>query len=168
MRRQRSSSHPAAALPRTDRRIADHRSDAYGMRAKLPSPSACPACGAVYVDGRWRWGPPPPLAHRTACPACRRTEDGVPAGLLTLRGSFVAEHMGEIQGLIRNVEQREQATHPLKRVMSIREEEGALLVPTTDARLALALGKALEHAYEGTLQAPFTEPENVLRVTWSR
>ena len=169
MRRERSKTHPAASLPRTDRRIQEHESDAYGLRGKLPDPTACGACGALYRDGRWTWGAAPADAQRTKCPACRRVEDGVPAGVVTLRGAFVAAHADEIGGLIRNLEEREKAEHPLKRVMAIEAGEGGgLVVTTTDARLARGIGEALHHAWQGELDYRFTEPENALRVHWTR
>jgi hypothetical protein len=169
MSRERSKTHPAASLPRSDRHLREHESDAYGLRGKLPDPTACSACGALYRDGRWTWAPAPADAQRTKCPACRRTEDGVPAGVVTLRGAFVAGHDGEIRGLIRNLEEREKSQHPLKRVMAIEAgEEGGLVVTTTDARLARGIGEALHHAWQGELDYRFTEPENALRVHWKR
>ena len=44
----------------------------------------------------------------------------------------------------------------------------ALVVKTTNARLARGIGEALEHAYRGELDYRFTEAENVLRVGWKR
>jgi NMD protein affecting ribosome stability and mRNA decay len=169
MPRKRSKTHPAASLQRIDRRIQEHESDAYGLRAKLPDPSACPSCGAMYREGRWVWGHPPVDAHASKCPACRRIEDGCPAGSVTLSGAFQAEHRDEVLGLVNNVEEREKQDHPLKRIASIADtEDGGLEVTTTDARLARGIGDALHHAYDGELDYDYTEVENLFRVRWTR
>jgi NMD protein affecting ribosome stability and mRNA decay len=169
MRRKRSKTHPAAPLPRTDRRIKEHEGDPYGPREKLPDPTACTSCGALYREGRWIWGAPPADAHRTLCPACRRIEDDYPAGLVVVEGEFASFHREEIEGLVRHVEERARKEHPLKRVMRIGEREGGgLEIATTDARLARGIGDALYHAYQGRLDYHYTELENLLRVHWTR
>ena len=108
MRRRRSKTHPAGSQPRTDRLLQSLEKDPYGLRGKLPDPTACPSCGAIYRAGRWAWGSPPVDARRTACPACRRIADDYPAGIVTLRGEFAVDHAEEIRGLVRNLEEREK------------------------------------------------------------
>jgi hypothetical protein len=169
MRRKRVKTHRARSLPRTDRRIEEHESDAYGLPEKLPEPTACTVCGALYRDGRWTWGAPPADAHRTLCPACRRIEDDYPAGLVVVEGEFGMSHGQEIRGLVQNIEEREKKEHPLKRIMRVTEREGGgLEIATTDARLARGIGEALHHAYQGDLDYHFTDKENLLRVHWRR
>jgi hypothetical protein len=41
---------------------------------------------------------------RFRCPACRRTDDHYPAGILTISGAFAAAHDEEIRSLARHVE----------------------------------------------------------------
>lgn len=169
MGRERSKIHPAASRPRLDRRILERESDPYGLPGKLPEPTVCPSCGAMYREGRWSWGAPPADAHRTLCPACRRIEDDYPAGLVVVEGDFVAAHGEEIRGLARNLEARERKEHPLKRIMRVAErEEGGLEIATTDSHLARGIGDALYHAYEGELDYHYTDEENLLRVHWRR
>jgi hypothetical protein len=168
MKRKRSKTHPAASQPRTDRLLQSLEADPYGLPGKLPDPTSCPTCGAMYRAGRWTWRAAPADAHRTTCPACRRIADDFPAGIVTLSGAFSAKHAEEIRGLVRNIEEREKQEHPLKRVMAIREEPDGIVVTTTDARLARGIGEAVEHAYRGKLDYRFSEAENVLRVDWRR
>lgn len=169
MRRQRSKTHPAASLQRTDRRILEHEGDTYGLRGKLPDPTVCPSCGATYRQGRWTWNPAPEQAHRTPCPACRRVRDGYPAGVVLVEGGFAARHRDEIQALVRNVEDREKHERPLKRIMSRAERDGGVLeIATTDAHLARRIGDALWRAYQGELDYQYTDAENLLRVHWKR
>jgi NMD protein affecting ribosome stability and mRNA decay len=169
MQRKRSKTHQAASLPRIDRRIQEHESDTYGLREKLPDPTVCPSCGAMYREGRWIWGAAPADAHRTSCPACRRIQDDYPAGLVIVEGEFAASHRAEILGLARNLEEREKKERPLKRIMRISEPKaGPIEIATTDAHLARGIGDALHHAYEGDLDYHYTDKENLFRVHWRR
>lgn len=169
MRRKRSKTHQAASLPRTDHRIEEHESDSYGLRKKLPDPTACPSCGAMYRAGRWTWGTPPVDSYETLCSACRRVQDDCPAGIVVVEGPFAMAHREEILRLARNLETREKEEHPLKRIIRTAESaDGRLEITTTDARLARAIGDALYHAYRGELEHPPVEPGNLLRVYWKR
>ena len=128
----------------------------------------CPKCEASFRDGRWQWAPAVADAHESVCPACQRSADGLPAGILTLSGEFHLEHRAEILGLIRHTEERENKQHPLKRIMQIDESEDALEVATCDASLARALGDAIHHAYAGELDYHYPDGAGVLRVHWKR
>lgn len=154
---------------RLDRLGPEHDKDVYGLGGKLPDPTACTGCGAMYRNGRWAWGAPPADAHRARCPACRRIDDDYPAGIVIAEGEFLASHRQEIEGLARNLEEQQKKQHPLKRIMRIAErEEGGLEIATTDARLARGIGEALHHAYQGELDYHFTDAEDLFRVHWSR
>ena len=158
----------APPVARRDKLLREREHDTYKLPGKLPDPTACPRCRAMFRDGRWRWGSPPADAHRVTCPACRRIEDDYPAGTLTLSGDFAAEHRDEILGLARHVEEREKAEHPLKRIMAIRDAEDGIQVTTTDAKLVRSIGEAVYRAYEGEIDYRFTRDESLLRVCWRR
>jgi len=82
-----------------------------------------------------------------------------------LEGELHGELRDEIENLIHNVEQRESAEHPLKRIFGVEESDGGLRVRTTDARLAHAIGRAVHHAYHGQLEEPQSNEEPV-RIRW--
>ena len=169
MSRVRSKTHSAASQPRIDRVSREHGDDSYGLRGKLPDPTVCTECGASYHEGRWTWRPAPAESHRTCCPACRRIQDDYPAGIVTLEGTFLESHRQEIESLARNLEEREKADRPLKRIMRITQTgDGSLEIATTDAHLARGIGTALHDAYAGELDAPFTDSENLVRIHWRR
>jgi hypothetical protein len=146
----------------------EHVHDAYKSSAKLPTPTVCLECGAVFADGRWQWLAPPTGAHTERCPACHRIHDHFPAGYVKLEGAFTQAHRAELIELARNLEKAERAEHPLQRIMSIAEEDGGLLITTTDIHLAHGIGEALHRAYKGALESHYNREEKLLRVRWSR
>jgi NMD protein affecting ribosome stability and mRNA decay len=152
---------------RSEHLLQEHVHDAYKLKGKLPEPTVCPQCGAVFHEGRWQWGKPPAGAHQETCPACHRIHDHYPAGFLTLQGEFFLAHRDEIMHLVHNREQHERAEHPLKRIMAIEEKDGTTLVTTTDIHLARGIGEALHHAYQGELKFHYNPEQNLLRVGWT-
>jgi NMD protein affecting ribosome stability and mRNA decay len=148
--------------------LQEHVDDSYKSRGKLPEPAICSQCGAVYQEGRWRWLPKPDQAHEVVCPACHRIRDAIAAGHVRLEGEFLAQHREEILNLVRHVEQHEKAGHPLQRIMAISDEDGAVLVTTTDVHLARGIGEAVRHAYQGNLELKYGHDENLVHVHWKR
>ena len=146
----------------------EHVHDAYKARGKLPTPTVCPDCGAVFADGRWQWLPRPAQAHEERCSACHRIHDRFPAGYVTLDGEFLDTHRAELIQLVRNLEAKEKAEHPLQRIIEVVDEAGGVLVTTTDVHLAHGIGEALHHAYKGTLDSHYNPEEKLLRVRWTR
>lgn len=92
----------------------------------------------------------------------------MPAGYVALQGPFARDHRLEVLELVRNLEAREKAEHPLQRIMSIDEHDDGLTVTTTDVHLARGIGQALQRAYKGALDYQFHPDEYLLRVRWER
>lgn len=95
---------PGFLTVRRDRLWQEQVHDAYKSKGKLPEPTVCPQCGAVYHEGRWQWGKAPAGAHQETCPACHRIHDHYPAGFLTLEGPFFLTNRDEIIRLVHNEE----------------------------------------------------------------
>ncbi len=148
--------------------LAERVHDPYRAEAKLPEPTRCPDCGAVYSEGRWRWAEAPAGAHESRCPACRRIEDGYPAGELILSGAFVHAHEAELLGLVRNEEAAERREHPLHRIMGTERRSDGLRLTTTDIHLPRRIGHALEAAWDGELTTHYDEQGYSARVVWTR
>jgi NMD protein affecting ribosome stability and mRNA decay len=150
------------------RTVQEYADDTYKSRGKLPEPTACPGCHAVFHKGRWTWGDVPAKAHEETCPACHRVHDKYPAGVLTISGHFFSEHKEEILHAARNEEAQAKAEHPLRRIMGIEEKDGGVVITTTDTHLPRRIGEALHHAYHGTLHVQYAEDDKLVRVTWER
>lgn len=142
--------------------------DAYQSKRKLPEPTRCKDCGAVWRRGRWSWGAAPAGAHSARCPACKRIRDRLPAGYVSLGGEFFAAHREEVLGRVRRCEAAEKRGHPLERIMDIKADGAGVLVTTTGAHLAHRIGDALQRAYKGELDARYLKADKLLRVKWSR
>jgi len=154
-------------ITRHDGIFQEHVHDTYKTRGKLSESTVCPQCGAAFHEGRWQWLEAPVKAHQQNCPACQRSLDHNPAGFLTLQGDFFLTHRDEIINLIHNVEKREKAEHPLKRIMATEEKDNVVLITTTDIHLARGIGEAIHDAYQGNLEFHYNPSENLLRVNWS-
>ena len=113
----RDNQHPEQRRDTIKSHLVDeHRHDPYKAHGKLPEPTSCPKCGAVFENGRWRWAMSAPAgAQAHICPACHRIADKFPAGELTLEGGFLARHSAEIIGLARNIEEAQKREHPMQR-----------------------------------------------------
>lgn len=157
-------------LPKRDTGVAraNFDDDPYRSAAKPPEPTTCPKCHATFTDGRWTWEEAPEDAYEQTCPACQRIHDRFPAGYVTIKGDFLAEHRDEIVSLIRNHEQKEKAERPLQRIMALDEKRDELEVTTTDSHLARGIAEALHDAYKGDLKLRYSRDENLLRATWKR
>jgi hypothetical protein len=160
-----------ASLPRRDRMIRENVHDTYKLGGKLPEPTRCPRCRAIYVDGRWTWNYAAGgslAASERICSACHRIADNYPAGEVTLSGTFLAAHKDEILGLARNLEETEKAEHPMNRIIAVREVADQVQITTTDVHLPRRIGKAIQSAWGGELDIHFDEEGYFTSITWDR
>ncbi len=153
---------------RLDRQLAEEHKDPYRPKTKLPEPTVCPQCSLVYHDGHWQSSARPDGAHESVCPACRRINDGFPAGYVTLESDFVKQHRDELVKLARTTEQRERDQHPLQRIMEINNDGNRIDITTTDIHVARRIGEAIHRAYEGNLDINYGPEDYVVRINWSR
>jgi NMD protein affecting ribosome stability and mRNA decay len=154
-----------------NRRIAghaqeDHILDPYQRQQKLNDHTVCPQCGAVYLHGRWQSARKPKAGHEALCPACRRVNDKLPAGIVKLHGALGRNQIDEIVSLARHQEAAEKGEHPLNRIISIDENADGIVISTTDTHLPRRIGEAVKRAFHGTLDEHFDEGGYFVRVTW--
>jgi hypothetical protein len=147
-----------------------HHSDPYLERRKPPQPSTCPDCQATFHQGRWSWEAPPAGAASHRCPACERIRDGMPAGELLLAGAFLAAHGDEVMRLVNHTDECMRMEHPLERLIDTSGDPatGPVLLRFTGIHATHGLGKALEKAFGGSLEAPYPEAGAPMRARWQR
>jgi NMD protein affecting ribosome stability and mRNA decay len=154
---------------RRDQIIRERIHDPYKAMQKMHEPTHCPQCGAVFHEGRWQWAKVKPEGAATAlCQACHRMNDRYPAGELLLTGRYLASHKDEIVKLARHHETRENAEHPLNRIMSIDENKAGVRITTTDIHLPHRIAHALTKAFHGTADFHYDEQGYFSRATWHR
>ena len=153
---------------RKDRLVKERGHDAYHSRTKLPDPTVCTECGAVYMKGRWIWTDAPEGADHTTCPACRRIADRFPVGHIEMKGDFFSAHRDEILNLVQHIEQKEKSSHPMERIMAIDDAPNGAIVTTTGIHLARGIGSALSSAYCGSLTVKYLNEDTCVKVNWVR
>lgn len=149
-------------------RSANDEDDPYAARGVPEDPTVCPACKASFQGGKWTWQKAPSDAHQETCPACQRIHDQFPAGYVTIKGQFFAEHKDEIVALLKAREEKEKSARPLQRIMAMDEKRDGLEITTTDSHIARTLAQALHDAYKGDLKLRYSRDENLLRAFWKR
>lgn len=170
----RSTTTPPTLPPRgsgqryRDRIYDDPRHDPYQAKGKYKEPTVCGGCRAVFHHGHWTWATPPEGATEAQCPACHRIHDKQPAGYFTLSGTLTPSDREAVVRLIRNVEKREKAEHPLHRIIAIEQGANAMQVTTTDTHLPQRIGEHVTHAHKGTLDIVYGQDEYVVRVHWQK
>ena len=157
-----------SSLKRNDRLIKERRKDTYKNISTIPEHAVCKTCGATFLNGHWTWKEREQHFYETICPACKRTEDNYPAGLIEIKGKFYNEHSDEISNLIKNTEKLEKNERPLERIISIRKEIGHIIVTTTGIHIARRIGEALKRSYQGLFSFQYGEGDKSIRVVWER
>lgn len=160
----------------SDKRGRAQRSeDPYIPEAGRQEKIVCSRCHAIYKNKRWYLNEEIPESEknntdfvRVECPACKKIAENYSKGVVTLQGAFFWEHEKEIRNLIRNEEKKARAKNPLQRVMSIKREENALVLQTTEQKLAEHLGRAIHKAQQGDLNISWDENHSFCRVHWER
>ena len=153
---------------RQDRLLKEKRHDVYAEKSKIPEPTQCITCGALFENGRWSWNKTDKKVNQITCPACRRIADKCPAGIIELRGDFFRTHKEEILNLIHNVEKQEKGERALERIMSTKDEQQTTVVTTTGIHLARRIGEALSRSYKGEYSFQYADAETTIRIHWER
>jgi hypothetical protein len=143
--------------------------DVYLPKRGLPENALCKSCGLVYRNKRWQME----AVHGEAssevlCPACQRTEDHNPAGVVTLSGPYLAAHKAEILNTIKHQEAKSREKNPIGRIMEIKEEAGRITVTTTEDKLAQKLGREVYKSQKGELHYQWSHDQSLVRVEWMR
>ena len=147
----------------------------YLAEAGIKEPALCQSCNAVYRQKRWQLDPAvagrmtrDPAVHWVTCPACLKVAEHYPEGILTLRGSYLWNHEAEIRNILDNAVARFSTRNPLERIIRMERSDDALVIETTDNKLAEQLGRIMQKAHSGELQIDWQGTPVVCRVQWER
>lgn len=149
--------------------------DPYIPEEGLREETICTECHAIYRDKHWFLDENlfaklmmDDNSSKGLCPACRKIADRYPEGIVTLRGEYLWEHEKEIRNILGNEAQKALAKNPLERIIRMEREGDAMIIETTEQKLAEHLGRALNKAHQGDLNINWATDHDVCRVTWER
>ncbi|MGM0381836.1 MAG: BCAM0308 family protein [bacterium] len=168
MSRQDSPNH---RHEKSGKRDTDDSGDPYLNEQPEKEPAVCEECNNIYENKQWYLPTrsdldPDQIEEKVVCPGCRKVSDNYYHGELMISGKFVVPHRKEISHLIENEVARGQEKNPLQKLVEVSEEEGEIVVRTTNGKLAERLGRALHRAYKGNIEIEKTEKPT--RVYWER
>lgn len=133
----------------------------------------CSACGALYRNKRWQLaaqiGTTPTTGGKkqVLCPACRKTQDDYPNGVVTIHWPAERQARESMLNLVKNQEEWGRQGNPLERIISIEAKGDVLIVTTTNERLAQRIGRAIERAFHGKAVYHWSNGDKLVRVEWS-
>ena len=155
--------------------MPERSTSAYLPKKGMKEVAVCDKCHLIYQNKRWYLDDKEASklltdsrTHRGTCPICRRMEDNVPAGAVTLSGDYFRQHEGEILDLIKNTEVKSRVKNPFGRIMEISQEGNVLNVSTTEDKLAQKLGREVYKAHKGELHYKWSHDQDMVRVAWQR
>lgn len=89
-------------------------------------------------------------------------------GLIKLSGSFLLDHETDLINLINNEGKLAEDHDAKSRLVKVEKKDGAIWAVTSTHNLALHIGKALTHAYQGSHEFKFLNGEKYVEVHWER
>jgi NMD protein affecting ribosome stability and mRNA decay len=142
-----------------------------GRRGRLPEPSACERCGAVF--SRRVWHRPAAVGHAllarvrwTTCPACEEAKHEEYHGRVLIRGDAGRTHEALIRRRIANVVERAGSTQPERRLVSMERRGDTLEVLTSSQKLAHRIVHELKKLLGGRATYSWSEDRSLF-ATWS-
>ena len=73
---------------RQDRLIKEKRNDVYQEWGKMPEPTLCTKCGALFLKGRWSWEKPTERQIKPFVLHASASADNFPAGRIEIKGEI--------------------------------------------------------------------------------
>jgi NMD protein affecting ribosome stability and mRNA decay len=149
--------------------------DPYLMDIPPDEVAICRECRSVYAAGVWKLESQAKKdvenAKRvtdTLCPACKKTRDRMPGGVVTLSGEFLKEHEQEIVSLINHENESAMEVNPIERIIDTERRDSEIVVLTTNEKLAQRIGRAVHKAYSGEVEYKWSKGTKLARVNWHR
>jgi len=89
-------------------------------------------------------------------------------GLIRISGNFLLDHEDEIVNLVKHEGRLAENENPQHKVKTIKKTDGRLEIEISNSRLALHIGKRLNHAYKGAHTYKFSKGEKFVEIEWAR
>jgi NMD protein affecting ribosome stability and mRNA decay len=139
---------------------------------RLPEPSACERCGAIFSRRVWRRPRKVTAAlleraHWMTCPGCEQAKAGTGFGRILVRGRYAAAHDAAIRRRIANTTARAAETQPERQLSSVERRDDVLEILTTSQKLAHRIVRELKKAFGGHGSFAWSD-DGTLFATWQR
>jgi hypothetical protein len=139
---------------------------------RLPEPSVCERCGAVFSRRLWRrdrkvTGAFLERARWVRCPACVQTAEQTGFGRVVIRGAYALANEAVIRRRIANVASRAARTQPERRTSTIDRHDDLIEVITTSQKLAHRIVRELKKSFRGRASYAWSD-DGTLFATWER
>ncbi len=99
------------------------------------------------------------------CPACYKTRNDVPGGILSFIGVKDKIKMTEMRKQVEEIASDTKERDPLSRIIRINEKSDETVIYTTEANLAKKIGRHLTRTFAGSLSVDDTN-DTLTRVVW--
>jgi NMD protein affecting ribosome stability and mRNA decay len=139
---------------------------------RLPEPSLCERCGAVFSGRVWRrdrkvTGALLERSRWVRCPACTQAAAESGFGRVRIRGRYALAHEEPIRRRLANVASRAARTQPERRISTIDRRDDAIEVITTSQKLAHRIVHELKKVFRGRASYAWSD-DGTLFATWER
>lgn len=139
--------------------------------SKNPNHEFCKKCGIIFHRGRWqkndailkerkRKGELTPVF----CPACKKENEELTDGVLTIDRKIFDSDSLEIKNEIRNIEKMEFNRDPLKRIVDLTITRDKVVINTLTKELAVTIGKKIRQSRKGKLEIHYLAHEDFAEV----
>lgn len=149
--------------------------DPYLLEMPPDEVAICRECRSVYASGIWKLEDQAAndlkkakRVTETLCPACKKTRDRMPGGIVSLSGAFLNEHEEEIVNLINHENRSAMEVNPIERIMDTERRDDVMVIWTTNEKLAQRIGRAVHKAYGGEVEYKWSKGTKLARVNWNR
>ncbi len=147
----------------------------YEVGKDHPGILICPRCHAISEEKRWfvdekkyRKLQHRPGVEESLCPGCKRIDEKLYGGEVTLKSPLLVNHKDEALSLIQHTADEARSENPIARVASIEVRDGEIYILTTTRFLAQRIGKEFLKAFHGNLDIDNLPYEKFSRVRWLR
>lgn len=109
-----------------------------------------------------------PLVRFVTCPGCKRVEDKIYEGEVTLDSPLLAANKDMVYGTLFHEAAKGFLHNPLSRVAVFEDSGDKIRIVTTTCTLAERLGKAIYKAFKGKIEIKPSPGEQFVFVKWWR
>lgn len=154
--------------------IYGHIAD-YVKREKEEKPHpvivVCPVCGALEAKKRWYWDSEVKESAKKEhvlrlCPGCEAIKNQWVEGEITLKNRIINLVPGQIEEMMKNIEEGERHVDPRNRILKIKKTKTFWKVYTTSVFLAVRIGRELERSFTSKVTYKFSRGEKFVNIIW--